>query len=397
MNILFCHDIPFVPEHDGIGRITKVLRDFFISKGNNVYTLSFHEPGLDEQCIDGNMFLDSSDRLSESCQKSFLSIIHEKEITHIINQSGSHGQKGLMTELIWKIKNRRPEVKVISVIHAPLFDAYRNANATYHSRLKENGLGFLNCLLSSRIVRSGIVNIQKKRTRKYYSLLEKNSDYVVLLGKAYIGEYKELIKKDSPKIVCIGNPISIKCDPTSNKSNMVLYVGRISFSHKQTDLLVRMWKRINNNGSWVLHILGDGPDRLELEKIIKDENIDSVVIHGQTDPTSFYKESKILCMTSSFEGFPLVLLEGMGNGVVPIAFNSFGAAIDIVDDKKDGYLVSPFDKATYVKTLQRLMDDDVLLNALSVEAIKKSRRYSLDCISQEWLSLLNDTTNQQSA
>lgn len=47
-------------------------------------------------------------------------------------------------------------------------------------------------------------------------------------------------------------------------------------------------------------------------------------------------------MASAFEGFGLVLVEAMSYGVVPMAFNSFSNCSDIIDDDKNGILVTPF-------------------------------------------------------
>lgn len=58
-----------------------------------------------------------------------------------------------------------------------------------------------------------------------------------------------------------------------------------------------------------------------LRKQIKKQNIKQVTLCGYTsDPQEVYKDASILCLTSSFEGWGLVLAEAHNNGVVPIAF-----------------------------------------------------------------------------
>ena len=49
-------------------------------------------------------------------------------------------------------------------------------------------------------------------------------------------------------------------------------------------------------------------------------------------------------MTSIYEGFPMTLLECQSFGVVPLLYNSFSAAVDIIDDGINGYLISPYKK-----------------------------------------------------
>lgn len=54
--------------------------------------------------------------------------------------------------------------------------------------------------------------------------------------------------------------------------------------------------------------------------------------------------ASILCMTSTIEGLPMVLLEVMAAGCVPIVYGSFAAAEDVITNGENGYVVEPFCK-----------------------------------------------------
>ena len=45
----------------------------------------------------------------------------------------------------------------------------------------------------------------------------------------------------------------------------------------------------------------------------------------------------------------MTLLECQSFGVVPLLYNSFSAAVDIIDDGINGYLISPYKKKEYAK------------------------------------------------
>lgn len=62
--------------------------------------------------------------------------------------------------------------------------------------------------------------------------------------------------------------------------------------------------------------------------------MERVVFTGWQDPESFYRDASILCLTSDFEGWGMVLTEAMTFGAVPVAFNSYAAITDIIDDGK---------------------------------------------------------------
>lgn len=52
------------------------------------------------------------------------------------------------------------------------------------------------------------------------------------------------------------------------------------------------------------------------------KGIPNIRFVGYQDPLSYQLESRILCLTSIYEGWGMVLTEAMQCGAVPIAFNS---------------------------------------------------------------------------
>ena len=58
---------------------------------------------------------------------------------------------------------------------------------------------------------------------------------------------------------------------------------------------------------------------------------------------NYYKKSKIYVMTSRYEGMPLVLLEAKAYKLPIISFDIDCGPSEEVIDKKNGYLIKPFD------------------------------------------------------
>ncbi|RGN76255.1 glycosyltransferase [Segatella copri] len=79
-----------------------------------------------------------------------------------------------------------------------------------------------------------------------------------------------------------------------------------------------------------------------------------LTFEGFQSPIEYYKRASIICMTSSFEGFPMVLVEAMQFGCVPIAFDSFEAIRDVIIPEKTGELVKPFKIKDFVNKLSIL-------------------------------------------
>lgn len=85
----------------------------------------------------------------------------------------------------------------------------------------------------------------------------------------------------------------------------------------------------------------------------------------------------------------MVLIEAMQYGCVPIAYNSYAALSDIVEDGVNGYAVTAFDKKEYVAKLSRLMRDDELCKAMSENAKIVPSRFDSNVIAQKWVDLFD--------
>ena len=78
---------------------------------------------------------------------------------------------------------------------------------------------------------------------------------------------------------------------------------------------------------WKLNIIGNGPDLDYLKKRANKMNLERIFFVGHQDPEPYYKRAKIFCMTSSYEGVPLVISEAQNYNVFPILFNSFATIL----------------------------------------------------------------------
>ena len=105
--------------------------------------------------------------------------------------------------------------------------------------------------------------------------------------------------------------------------------------------------------------------------------------------------ASILCMTSSFEGWGLVLTEAQANGVVPIAFGcSDGVKSILSPSGVNGVVVEPFDLEAYARELLSLMNDDARRKQMQRQVIEKSKSYSPEVVGKEWIALLERLERQ---
>lgn len=113
------------------------------------------------------------------------------------------------------------------------------------------------------------------------------------------------------------------------------------------------------------------------------------------DPQQLYEVyagSHVLLLTSSFEGFPLVGMEAMARGVVPVSTNVGGMA-DHVIDGQTGLLLPPQDEAAVVQSgvaaIARLAADRALLATMAAACHARALKYfGAERFNRQWRDLL---------
>lgn len=232
------------------------------------------------------------------------------------------------------------------------------------------------------------------QVRNHHRVMYAISDQYVVLSKSYINTVKRLAcTKDSQhKILAINNPVTIDIPnhiDLNNKAKEVLFVGRL-VSQKGVDYLLNIWKKfIIREGNWILRIVGDGPLRSKIEKRILDEHIKNIILEGnQKNVGKYYQRSSIVCVTSRYEGWPLVLVEAMTYGNVTLAFNSYNAVYDIIHNSENGFIINAFDENSYVDKLLVLTKDKNLRMKMAANAMESVKRFTMDSIVKQWEEII---------
>lgn len=386
MNILFLYSTTINPQVGGVQRVTFTLANYFESKGHTVFFLGVNDHSSIKD--KGQFYLpDSSSFTSKMNISFFRSFLVEKSIKIVINQGGKTPTISRLASYC-KIEG----VKLISVVHNSLLANIKNFSSANKNKFEQIGISWLLPCTDTKIVKKILLTLFKWKYATHYKSLCKESDYVFLLSEKYKEELNFLLGRQSfDNVIGMPNPVSFNEIVRVNKKKEILYVGRIDTYQKRIDLLLQIWALLYDRfNDWSLNIVGDGNELESLKTLSLQLNLQNIYFYGFCDPTPFYETASIFCMTSSFEGLPMTLIEAMQYGVIPVAFNSFLSISDLIEDGVNGCVITPFDINEYVNRLSKLMSSLNDMKKLSMEAEQRVKRFDLPIIGEQWLNIFKE-------
>jgi glycosyltransferase involved in cell wall biosynthesis len=177
---------------------------------------------------------------------------------------------------------------------------------------------------------------------------------------------KKLLDAGIPedKIEVIPNGVSLeefdRVKTRKSEKPRIVYVGRL-VKYKHVDDLILAFSRLNLDAE--LYIVGDGPERQNLEFLVRKLGIENkVVFTGFTNEErkiELIKSSHVLVLPSTTEGFGIVLIEAMAAKTPPIA-TDIPPLRELLGDEEMGLLFQPRRVDELQNKLERLLKDTKL-------------------------------------
>ncbi|PIV08951.1 hypothetical protein COS31_00335 [Candidatus Roizmanbacteria bacterium CG02_land_8_20_14_3_00_36_15] len=153
-------------------------------------------------------------------------------------------------------------------------------------------------------------------------------------------------------------------------NKVVLFTGRLT-EHKGVEYLIKAARKITAE----IVILGDGPERKYLEKLILKFKLNNVHMLGYFSQrlekiNDFYLRADVYVAPSVWsEPLGLVILEAMVNRT-PVVVSRKGGVTTVVKDGYNGFLVRPRSPALIAEKVNLLLSDEKLWNKMAERAYK---------------------------
>jgi glycosyltransferase involved in cell wall biosynthesis len=173
---------------------------------------------------------------------------------------------------------------------------------------------------------------------------------------------------------------SSSIEPNNARTRIFLYSGAL-IHRKGVDLLASAFSTLADEFPDVhLHLLGDGELKPYLAlKIAKHQHRVKFLGFQPWDKLPiYYQQADILCVPSRHDGWALVIPEGLATGLPVIGTNRTGAALELIKDRQNGWLIPTGNlQALYQAMKQAAMLSDLELASYSEAAINSVSQHSL--------------------
>lgn len=165
-----------------------------------------------------------------------------------------------------------------------------------------------------------IICVSNCAKKAFLSLSPKYQGTIVVANN-YI-DAKSIIEKSKEKITDI------------KKENITTFinVARHDDLHKCISRIINSTKRLNKEGyKFRVILVGDGPDTDNYKKMLRDNNINNIIMVGsKVNPYPYFKIADAFVFSSSYEGYGIVLNEARILGI-PLITTDVADAKDIID------------------------------------------------------------------
>ena len=377
--------IAFIHNHFPAGGAERITQDIaeYLHKTDGEYRIFVYASAVDAGAVSGHITARQIPRKGKARSKSIEDLIIRDKIDILVQVTAP-------VDDIEGIR-RRTGCKAVLANHGePFWQRHAIAYRRQNSPLKRLLWRLFN---EKRYIAGGLaLKMAIDRSRKQYD----GCDAYTVLCQAYRKQTAEAfgIEPESSHIYAIENSEKPVENISWQKEKMILFCGRLDQWSKRTDRLLRIWKRVQDMlPDWQLAIVGDGPERGNLERQMKEEDLERVTFYGQrNDVESFYRRASVVALTSQTEGWPLVMTEAQAHGCIPIAFGCTEGVHEILGpDGINGFIITPFDEEEYARTLVRIagMSPEQTM-AIRMSAAAKRRQFTPEKTASKWKTLFDN-------
>lgn len=178
---------------------------------------------------------------------------------------------------------------------------------------------------------------------------------------------------------------------TRHKEQLVVCCGRAT-EQKNIKDAIDAFQVARRNRSWMdwrLEIYTSGRLYSDIEQ--RARGVDGIHVYPLTrDMPKLLDRASILLLPSLYEGFPMILLEAMARGVVPISYDCDAGPSEIIEPDHSGILVALGDSDAMGRRLAELIASRDSLREAEKNSRDRARTFDHRAAKQRWAEVIGN-------
>ena len=202
-----------------------------------------------------------------------------------------------------------------------------------------------------------------------------------------------------PNLEVIHNPFDeawlekAKEEVSLPNGNYLLSYGRLDDDVKDISFLLESYHKSQLwEEGFRLVLMGEGKDEYKLKSRAKDLSLTDHVefLSFTANPFPIIAKAHGVCLTSKWEGFPMVLVESLSLGIPVVSLDIKSGPSEIIEHGRNGLLIPVREVGAFAEALRDLCLNKSLYEKCKANAKASVAKFSMAAIGKAWSNLLTD-------
>lgn len=174
-----------------------------------------------------------------------------------------------------------------------------------------------------------------------------------------------------------------------DEKNVIITVGQFIY-RKGIDILINASSYFSKDIG--VYIIGGEPSKeyIELKDKLKAKNIHFVGFKQKDELKEYYKAADIFVLPTREDIWGLVINEAMAYGLPVITTDKCIAGLELIEDTKNGYIVSVEEQEELANKITHIINNDKLKEEMSKNNINKIKKYTIENMSKEHIRIFKE-------
>lgn len=220
-----------------------------------------------------------------------------------------------------------------------------------------------------------------EKAKKWYAKFDK----VVCVSEQVMTSFRSMFGEELQSLVLYNTVDDVEIREKANASGVKIpkqdrpvaaTVGRMYHQKGYDRLLEAHHKLLQDGILYDLWILGEGPERGMLEKMVQDYGMEETVhfLGFQHNPYPFMKEADLIVCSSRYEGFSTVITEALILGK-PVVTTLCSGMRELLGDSQYGLITEDSVEGIY-SGMKKMLEDTSLRESYAQAAIQRGKAFS---------------------